>query len=552
VADTPLETTLVLTQSDEPPHPERIDAYEVVKVLGKGGMGTVYLAKDHALDRLVAIKMLLPFAADAHKDERKQLIMRFLREAKAIARLNHRNIVSIYGIGKESGSIYIAMEYVDGHTLTELIRTAPQLSFSQKIGYMIQIAEGLAVIHRAGFIHRDIKPGNIMLTNDDVIKIMDFGTVQTTESDLTRAEQIIGTPSYMSPEQIQGHSTDPRSDIFALGSVFYQFLTGEKPFFGESFSSVSYKITHEAPSPPSKLNPLLPKAVDRVILKMLAKSPDARYQTCEELAEDLRALLTRQRPVGQTVRRGMLVALGVSFVLTVALAGYLLFGTGGELDPGRIWRQVLELSGLAGTRGTQVPVTAPSPFRAHARPLSLEYTVAYQPAGSSEIRRLRNLETLSSHDRFRVIFSPQESCFVHVFRVDNGVEVIPLYPLRMDNPVPAGARIVLPDGPEPYSLENVSGEQQIVALASVSRNIDLGTKTKVLLESQHSGNIKLLQIYRFKLRMAFNKTEMETKDTAQTASIPWDAGGSGYTYAVRRVDNLCDECVLRVTFTVTP
>ena len=172
---------------------------------------------------------------------------------------------------------------------------------------MIQMCEGLQVIHEAGLVHRDIKPSNIMVTNNGLVKIMDFGTVHTQDSELTRTKQIIGTPSYMSPEQVSGLSGTLQSDIFSLGSVFYLFLTGEKAFSGETFSSVTYKIIHSDPVPPSKINPVIPARLDPIILKCLEKSPELRHQDSTALLTALRELQLDAPARSQKVRRGSIL-----------------------------------------------------------------------------------------------------------------------------------------------------------------------------------------------------------------------------------------------------
>jgi serine/threonine-protein kinase len=206
--------------------------YELHRRIGRGGMAEVYLARDRLLDRPVAIKILFPeFAADP------SFVARFRREAQAAANLNHPNIVGVYDWGKERGTYYIVMEYVDGRTVSEIIRTDGPLDPKQAAGIAADVAAGLGFAHRKGVVHRDIKPGNILITGTGEVKVADFGIARamtaTTDDDLTQVGSVMGTATYFSPEQAQGKPVDPRSDLYSLGVVLYEMLVGQPPFSGD-------------------------------------------------------------------------------------------------------------------------------------------------------------------------------------------------------------------------------------------------------------------------------------------------------------------------------
>ncbi len=260
--------------------------YEILEELGRGEMGVVYKAYDPLIDRSVAIKTIdLQKLSEQEKDEYKA---RFYQEAKAAGRLNHPNIITIYDLGRKGDIAYIAMELMEGPELQDIVAENQPLSIAEKLDVAFQVAEGLAYAHEHGVVHRDIKPSNIMVLRGRHVKIADFGIARL-ESSLwhTQIDKIIGSPLYMSPEQIQSHPVDPRSDIFSFGIVLYQMLTGRLPFYGDNINSVMYQIVNEEPKKPSSLNPEIPDILDHIIAKCLAKKPDDRYTNANELAADL-------------------------------------------------------------------------------------------------------------------------------------------------------------------------------------------------------------------------------------------------------------------------
>jgi beta-lactam-binding protein with PASTA domain len=257
--------------------------YELGEAIGHGGMADVYLAHDRLLDRRVAVKVLSPqFASDPTNVER------FRREAQAAAGLSHPHIVAVYDWGEEDGTSFIVMEYVPGQTLREILQTYGRLGPVDAARIAAEIADALSFAHVNGVVHRDVKPGNVLVTPQGQVKVTDFGIARAETSEpLTKTGAVLGTATYFSPEQAQGFSLDGRSDVYALGVVLYEMLTRVAPFTASSPVSVAYKHVREAPAPPSKLVPDLPGAMDRIVLTAMAKDLDARYASAQDLRADL-------------------------------------------------------------------------------------------------------------------------------------------------------------------------------------------------------------------------------------------------------------------------
>jgi serine/threonine-protein kinase len=262
-----------------PAAPTVIGKYRVVRHIGDGGMGAVYLGHDDDIDREVAIKLL---RADDGATRR-----RFQSEAQSAGRLKHANIVTVYEYGEFEGGPYLAMEYIEGSTLAQLIDRREPHSVSEKLGVLIQACQGLAYAHRFGVTHRDIKPSNLMVDHDGVVKIVDFGIARTSGRDLTVTGKVVGTPAYMSPEQIQGAPTDHRCDIFAMGIVVFEMLSGQVAFSGDSDYAVINRIVNGTPNTFSHPDTKVERLMQPVLAKALAVDPDRRYQSANELAADL-------------------------------------------------------------------------------------------------------------------------------------------------------------------------------------------------------------------------------------------------------------------------
>jgi tRNA A-37 threonylcarbamoyl transferase component Bud32 len=264
----------------------RLGKYEIRGVLGKGAMGIVYKAFDPQIERPVAIKTIRKDSLDA--DLLEQFMARFKNEARAAGRLTHANIVGIYDYGEDNAVAYIAMEYVEGTGLREYLDRRANFDFTQLVALMSQLLDALEFAHRCGVVHRDIKPSNLIVSDAGALKVADFGVAHIDMSNLTTAGMVIGTPSYMSPEQCMGEVADARSDVFSAGVVLYELLTGRRPFTG-TVQAIAYKICHEEPVPPSTLSGLaLPPAVDRLVATALAKRPEDRFPSARAFHEALR------------------------------------------------------------------------------------------------------------------------------------------------------------------------------------------------------------------------------------------------------------------------
>jgi Tol biopolymer transport system component/predicted Ser/Thr protein kinase len=301
---------------------QTISHYRILEKLGEGGMGVVYKAQDTKLTRTVALKFVPPDAAGD-----PELRTRFLQEAQAAAALSHPNVCTVYEIDEECG--FLAMEFVEGETIQERVRRRP-LPIPEALDIAMQAAQGLQAAHERGIVHRDIKGANLMVTPQGAVKIMDFGLARLTgRTRVTKVGTAVGTPAYMSPEQAQGKAVDRRTDLWSLGVVLYEMVTGQMPFRGESEAAVAHSILHEDPEPVSALRAGLPLELDRVIGKALAKDPGERYQHAEDLLVDLRTLRGRlqleskaaRRAATATKRRGILAAALTGLIVGVAGVG---------------------------------------------------------------------------------------------------------------------------------------------------------------------------------------------------------------------------------------
>lgn len=283
--------TLIMdaTQKIEKP---MLGRYQVDKELGKGAMGIVYLGKDPKIGRTVAIKTMA-LSQEFEPTELEDVKSRFFREAETAGRLSHPNIVQIFDAGEEHDLAYIAMEFISGHDLTKHIKANTLLPINEVIKYVADAADALDYAHSNGVVHRDIKPANMMLLEaTKTIKLMDFGIARLSDSSKTKTGMVLGTPSYMSPEQLSGKKVDGRTDLFSLGVTLYQLLTGSLPFHGESMATLMFKIANEPHAVANVVRPDLPPSINSIIDRALKKNPDERYQRGSEMARDIRAVLT--------------------------------------------------------------------------------------------------------------------------------------------------------------------------------------------------------------------------------------------------------------------
>ncbi len=262
--------------------------YEIVGELGRGAMGIVYKAVDPVIGRTVAVKSIR-LSEEGTGLSRPELLARFQTEARAAGLLTHPNIVVVFDAGEEDGLYYITMELVEGKSLQALLDGGHAFPLPRTLRIMDQTCSALQFAHERNVVHRDIKPANLMLTADDTVKITDFGTAKILQfGTVQQTAHVMGTPSYMSPEQVKGRAVDGRSDIFSLGVMLYEMVTGEKPFPGQNITTVIYKIVNEDPVPPRQIDPTIHPGISAVAMKALAKEPEQRYQSCREMLEDLR------------------------------------------------------------------------------------------------------------------------------------------------------------------------------------------------------------------------------------------------------------------------
>jgi eukaryotic-like serine/threonine-protein kinase len=268
--------------------------YEILGELGKGAMGVVYRANDPLLSREVAIKTV---NMSSDPQEMAEYEARFYQEAKAAGGLNHPNIVTIYDIGKSGNVAYMAMELLEGAELRAIMKPGEPIPHGRAVEIAAQVADGLAYAHQHGVVHRDVKPANIMILDVGMAKIMDFGIARMRTAEVrTQTGVVLGSPRYMSPEQVSGRRAEPRSDIFSLGVILYEMLTGKAAFTGDDVTSVMFQILNVVPPAPSTVVPGLPEVLDFIVAKALAKTPDDRYQDAAELARDLRS--AKEAPAG--------------------------------------------------------------------------------------------------------------------------------------------------------------------------------------------------------------------------------------------------------------
>ncbi|MGD9367013.1 MAG: serine/threonine-protein kinase [Desulfobacteraceae bacterium] len=302
--------------------------YKIVERLGKGSVGEVYLAHDPRIDRKVALKVL-------HKEHlaSKEIIKRFIKEAKAIGRLSHPNIVSVYDVGKDRGTIYIAMEYLEGRPLNEVIQSKKKLDMASIVGIGRQVAAALDYAHQKGIVHRDVKPSNLMITDTNQVKLTDFGIAHFEDASITLqtcSGDILGTPAYMPPEQVAGQDVDGRSDLYSLGVILYELIVGRRPFVENTLTALFKAITQHSLIPPEKVNPSIPSELSDIVLKSMDKNPERRYQSGAELISALSAYLpgakTDLKPPGgkqKAMRLGWAAILMVAGVICWQVYDYM-------------------------------------------------------------------------------------------------------------------------------------------------------------------------------------------------------------------------------------
>jgi serine/threonine protein kinase len=294
--------------------------YEIVGELGRGAMGVVYKATDPVIGRTVAVKTI-KLSAEGTGLTRPELLARFQTEARAAGLLTHPNIVVVFDAGEEDGLYYIIMELVEGRSLQALLDDGQSFPLPRVLRIMEQACSALQFAHERNVVHRDIKPANLMLTGDDTVKVTDFGTAKILQfGTVQQTAHVMGTPSYMSPEQVKGRAVDGRSDIFSLGVMLYEMVTGQKPFPGQNITTVIYKIVNEEPVPPKQVDASIHPGISAVVMRALAKDPDTRYQSCREMLEDLRSYRSLSATPG-TPQSTMAINSDVNATMAMAPAG---------------------------------------------------------------------------------------------------------------------------------------------------------------------------------------------------------------------------------------
>jgi len=307
-----------------PDNTKKIGKYEIIDIIGKGAMGVVYKALDPDIGRVVAIKAIR-FDVISEESDREEIMKRFIREAQSAGKLIHPNIVTIYDVVRSENMTYIVMQYIEGHSLQKMISSNEKIPTEKAVRLITQICDALGYAHRKGIIHRDIKPANILIDKEENPYLVDFGIARVETSTITQTGRTVGTPSYMSPEQVMGKKVDKCSDVFSLGVLLYEILTGKRPFHGDSITTVIYKIIHEEPLSSAEIKKALPPGFEPIISKALAKDPMKRYQSCDQLKQDLEENSKISSP--KTPKKSKKRWIGIS----AAVVGVLIIGTIAEL-----------------------------------------------------------------------------------------------------------------------------------------------------------------------------------------------------------------------------
>lgn len=375
-----------MTSND--PGLQKLGRYEIVRELGKGAMGIVYLARDPVIGRLVALKTIR-FGLSADAEEEREFQQRFVREAQATGILNHPSIVTVHDLGQDSTNqvSFIAMEFVEGPNLRELIQRHDVPPWHELAELLAQVADALDFAHLKGIVHRDVKPANIIICAGIRAKITDFGIakIASSSANLTTTGQFLGTPNYMAPEQVKGQPVDGRTDLFSLGVLLYEALTGKKPFAGDSLTAISYKIVHEPFTAPRRVDGRIPQGFEPILSKCLAKEPALRYQRGRDIAVDLRRLAETLVAENATAARAAVAAATIADQAGIPTL---------QLDPGR----TIELP-LPGGVGEEAPEPAvygapkddSSPSKPRRAPVALPAPKPFDPprVWTAVVARLR-------------------------------------------------------------------------------------------------------------------------------------------------------------------
>ena len=485
-----------------PDEKKMIGRYEIRGTLGKGAMGAVYKGWDTRLELDVAIKVLLQTTDDTNRTEE---ITRFLREVKISRNLKHPNIVAVYDVGDDpdTGMPYIVMEFIKGKPLDGLMKER-KFTIREIVTFTCQVADGLDCAAQAGVVHRDIKPANMMVDPDTLTpKLVDFGVARIEGTNATQSGTVLGTPHYMSPEQCRGEVVDGRSDIFSLGAVLYEMLTGMKAFQGDTIVNVMMGILDpNTPVPPSDLRPEIPYPLSEVVMKALAKDPADRFQRGKEMVEALQAAMAEAPSATVAIRPGDLPAIDKTVMMTVKAAkisgaaaarstraaqppaaGVPLqyIGIGAAvllLIGGGAWFMLKPQAPVV-TQASPVAPTSPTPPAAPVSTMAVELGVVKEHTGGN-ISLLNEGDPLRAADNFAVVVKPENPSYIYIWQTDSSGEVFRVFPNSdfnpQGNPVSAKTEVWLPVAKgqrQWFHLDQNPGEEEIVVVASTEPLQDL-------------------------------------------------------------------------------
>ncbi len=487
-----------------PDEKKMIGRYEIRGTLGKGAMGAVYKGWDTRLELDVAIKVLLPGNDETNRTEE---ITRFLREVKISRTLKHPNIVAVYDVGDDpdSGMPFIVMEFIKGKPLDALMKER-KLTIREIVTFTCQVADGLDCAAQAGVVHRDIKPANILVDPATLTpKVVDFGVARIEGTNATQSGTVLGTPHYMSPEQCRGEVVDGRSDIFSLGALFYEMLTGIKAFQGDTIVNVMMGILDpNTPVPPGDLRPEIPYALSEVAMQALAKDPNDRFQRGKEMVAALQAAVAEAPTATVAIRPGDLPAIDKTALMTVKTAKLPRTTAAGvrstrTVTPPTAW-VTLQYIGIgaavflllgggawfifkpqtpAVTQAPPTASTAPAPAAVPFSTIAVELGVVKEQTGG-KISLLNDGDPLRAADNFAVIVQPEKPSYIYVWQTDSSGEVFRVFPNSdfnpQGNPVSAKTEVWLPVAKNQrqwFHLDQNPGEEEIVIVASADPLQDL-------------------------------------------------------------------------------
>ncbi len=562
-----------------PEEKKMIGRYEIRGTLGKGAMGAVYKGWDTRLELDVAIKVLLQTNDDTNRTEE---ITRFLREVKISRNLKHPNIVAVYDVGDDpdTGMPYIVMEFIKGKPLDNLMKER-KFTIREIVTFIGQVADGLDCAAQAGVVHRDIKPANMMVDPDTLIpKLVDFGVARIEGTNATQSGTVLGTPHYMSPEQCRGEVVDGRSDIFSLGAVLYEMLTGIKAFQGDTIVNVMMGILDpNTPVPPSDLRPEIPYALSEVVMKALAKDPADRFQRGKEMVEALQAAMAGAPTATVTLRPGDLPAIDKTVMMTVKAAkisgaaaaarsaktaqqpatgvplryigigvAVLLLIGGGTWFMMKSQPPAVTLAPPATPTTTQAPSAQQTTPATPASTIAVELGVIKEHSGG-KIVLLNEGDPLRAADNFAIVAKPDSSSYIYIWQTDSSGEVFRVFPNSdfnpQGNPVAAKTEVWLPVAKgqrQWFHLDQNPGEEEIVivvaadplqdledplGLLSLSGVVDADTKRKIISDLQKA-----------KSKLSIGKPAQDVSRAAQTSagsspSRPLEGNSKGFYYQIR-------------------